>query len=405
MNKTFVCDNKSLGPTSRSNITVAGLGYVGTSLAALLAKAHHIKCYDIAERPLQCINRRVSPISDNDVDIRLKDPDIRINAFSDPEAAFSNADFVIIATPTNYDSVSNEFDTSSVEKAVENARTFAPQSTIVIKSTVPVGYTDAIRQKFPNSDIIFSPEFLREGYALYDNLFPSRIVVGNTSSRSFEFASILGAAAETPDIPIIMCGNAEAESIKLFSNTYLAMRVAFFNELDTFAAAHGMSSRSIIDGVSLDGRIGTGYNNPSFGYGGYCLPKDTKQLLANFRSIPQSIIAAIVDANEKRKKFIAESVIKTGARRVGVFRLSMKKGSDNFRESSVLDIIDILRDKGIEVVIYEPNIFQELFDGMVVMSRVEDFKNAVDIIIANRVSSDLLDVRDRVFSRDLYEEN
>jgi UDPglucose 6-dehydrogenase len=390
---------------SGKNVVVVGLGYVGLSLAVLLARHNPVTAVDLSTSRVDAVNNRVSPIDDEGVSRFLAHEKLNLRATTDAASAYPSADVVIVATPTNYDPDRNSFDTSSVESVIRTVTELNPAALIVVKSTVPVGFTDKVRAELGIDSVVFSPEFLREGSALYDNLHPSRIVVGERSDRAAEFAGLLLAGAESQDIPIVLTGSTEAEAIKLFANTYLATRVAFFNELDTFAISQGLDAREIIEGVSLDPRIGSGYNNPSFGYGGYCLPKDTKQLMANYREIPQSMIRATVESNELRKDFIAADIARLGHRRVGVYRLIMKAGSDNFRESSVLGIIDRLQRDGIEVVIFEPSLDESEFDGTPVAADFASFVAGVDVIVANRVTDDLAAAGVPIYTRDLFGDN
>ncbi|WP_404863899.1 nucleotide sugar dehydrogenase [Georhizobium sp. MAB10] len=383
-------------------IAVAGAGYVGLSNAVLLAATHDVVVYDVDDDRIARINDKKSPVADEDIERFLQQRNLSISATTHARAAFEAADYVIVATPTNYDTHTNRFDTKSVEGVIQAVRSVNSTAIIVIKSTVPVGYTAHLSTKTSDDRILFSPEFLREGRALRDNLFPSRIVVGGPRQDAEAFADILRSASSNPEVSILLTGLSEAESIKLFSNSYLAMRVAFFNELDTYSITNGLDTQSIIEGVGLDPRIGSHYNNPSFGYGGYCLPKDTKQLLANFENIPQSLIRAVVEANDVRKDFIADRVASMSPRVVGVFRLIMKKDSDNFRESSIQGILQRIRDRGIEVLIYEPNLSENRFLDCEVVRDVSDFKNRSNVIISNRKFEELEDVTHKVYTRDIF---
>lgn len=391
--------------TKKIKITVVGSGYVGMSLSVLLAQHNHVNVHDIDSKKIDKINKKQSTVADKEIEAFLADKQLSLSATSDKIEAYKDASFIIIATPTNYDSVSNSFDTSSVDTVVENALELNANALIVIKSTIPVGHTKYLQEKFKTERVIFSPEFLREGMALKDNLYPSRIIIGSLCKAGREFANLLKKSALKEDINMLFMSSSDAEAVKLFSNSYLAMRISFFNELDSYAIANQLDTKNIIQGVCLDERIGNGYNNPSFGYGGYCLPKDTKQLLASYNNVPQTLIKAIVSSNETRKEFVAHEVLKKNPEVVGLYRLVMKEGSDNFRSSAIQGVMKSIKAQGFNVVIYEPTFNEEYFDNSKVLTSLNEFKQMSSIILCNRLSDELMDVSEKVFTRDLFGTN
>lgn len=388
------------------NITVVGLGYVGLSNAILLAQHNNVRALEIVQEKVDLINSGKSPITDREIQNYLANETLNLEATSDKAYGYGHQpEYIVVAAPTDYDDEKDHFNTIALENVLEDALHYAPDATIIIKSTIPVGYTQRINEKYNTQNIVFSPEFLREGKALYDNLYPSRIIVGERSKRGQRFADLVLQGAATDNVEILLMESTEAEAVKLFSNTYLALRVSYFNELDTYAESKGLDAKAIIDGVSLDPRIGDYYNNPSFGYGGYCLPKDTKQLLANYKDVPNNLIRAIVDSNATRKSFITDQVLSSKPKVVGIYRLAMKTDSDNFRQAAIFDIMKQIRAEGVEVVIYEPSLDSDTFEGYRVVNQLEEFKLTSDTILANRLSDDIIDVKEKVYTRDVYNEN
>lgn len=386
-------------------ICVVGTGYVGLSLATLLSVQTEVVALDIIEEKIDQINRREVPIRDPEIERYFKEVELNLKATSDKTEAYTKADYIVIATPTNYDVETNYFDTKSLESVLSDITEYAPETPVIIKSTIPVGYTEILKKKYNKSNITFSPEFLREGSALQDNLYPSRIIIGDSSEYAREFAHLLKSSTLQEETPVLFMSNTEAEAVKLFANTYLALRVAYFNELDTYAEVKGLNTQNIINGIGLDPRIGTHYNNPSFGYGGYCLPKDTKQLLANYQEVPQNIMTAIVDANRTRKDHIADQILARNPKIVGIYRLTMKTGSDNFRQSAIQGIMKRIKAKGVEVVVYEPALEEETFFNSRVISDLKTFKMISDVIVVNRITDDVMDVLDKIYTRDVYHTN